>query len=117
MNALDGEYGSIKITVRDNGVGIKQNDIPKLFKLFGFLDSTQELNTQGIGLGLYICKKIAQTFDGDTAVKSEIDKGSDFSFNFKLSDKHSNNESIGRLLNPQSREVLPVIAICAVSIS
>lgn len=31
----------------------------KLFKLFGFLDSTKELNTGGVGLGLHICKMIS----------------------------------------------------------
>ena len=42
----------------DTGVGIKKEDMSKLFKLFGFLDTTKELNTKGIGLGLHISKKI-----------------------------------------------------------
>ena len=48
----------IEITVKDTGIGIKKEDLSKLFKLFGFLDSTQELNTNGIGLGLHISKMI-----------------------------------------------------------
>ena len=39
-------------------LGIKKEDMSKLFKLFGFLDTTKELNTKGIGLGLHISKKI-----------------------------------------------------------
>ena len=42
----------------DTGVGIKQEDTHKLFKLFGFLDATKELNSKGIGLGLHICQMI-----------------------------------------------------------
>ena len=48
----------IEIEVKDSGIGIKKNDQKNLFKLFGFLDSTKELNTQGIGLGLHISKLI-----------------------------------------------------------
>jgi signal transduction histidine kinase len=44
--------------VVDNGIGIRQEDMGKLFKLFGFLDTTKELNTKGIGLGLHISKMI-----------------------------------------------------------
>ena len=44
----------LEIQVIDTGIGIKQEDMCKLFKLFGFLDTTKELNTKGIGLGLHI---------------------------------------------------------------
>jgi signal transduction histidine kinase len=46
--------GMIEFIVKDTGVGIKKEDQSKLFKLFGFLDTTQEMNTNGIGLGLHI---------------------------------------------------------------
>jgi signal transduction histidine kinase len=48
----------IMISVSDQGIGIKPEDYTKLFKLFGFLESSKELNVKGIGLGLYICKKL-----------------------------------------------------------
>ena len=44
--------------MKDTGIGIKEQDVGKLFKLFGFINSTEEINTQGIGLGLHICKQI-----------------------------------------------------------
>ena len=44
--------------MEDSGIGIKDEDKNKLFELFGFLESTKELNTKGIGLGLHISKKI-----------------------------------------------------------
>jgi len=39
--------------------------MPKLFKMFGFLESSEGINTKGIGLGLYITKMIAQKYHGD----------------------------------------------------
>jgi len=74
----------------DTGVGIKSKDLGKLFKLFGFLENTKELNTKGIGLGLYICKKITTIFGGDLIVKSQSGIGSVFSFIFTLENVKNN---------------------------
>ena len=52
------QHGMIEILVADTGIGIKDEDQNKLFKLFGFIDSSKELNTKGIGLGLHISKQI-----------------------------------------------------------
>ena len=46
----------VQVSVRDNGVGIDKKDKLKLFKYFGFLDTTKELNPRGVGLGLHICR-------------------------------------------------------------
>jgi len=50
------------ISVTDSGIGIKKRDIIKLFKLFGTLKNTSQMNTQGIGLGLVISENIVQAF-------------------------------------------------------
>jgi two-component system sensor histidine kinase BarA len=44
----------LDIEVKDSGCGISEENQAKLFKLFGYLNETSELNTQGVGLGLYI---------------------------------------------------------------
>lgn len=69
----------------DTGYGIKQEDQSKLFKIFGYLDQTKNVNTTGVGLGLYITKKIVEQFGGTVGVESEFGKGSKFSFSFELS--------------------------------
>ena len=46
----------IVITVLDTGAGISTKDQKKLFKMFGYLKNTEQMNTQGIGLGLFICR-------------------------------------------------------------
>mmetsp|Transcript_30610 Transcript_30610/g.46974 ORF Transcript_30610/g.46974 Transcript_30610/m.46974 type:complete len:81 (+) Transcript_30610:2085-2327(+) len=50
--AIDGNY--LEVSVVDTGIGIAYEDQDKLFKLFGFLNSSRQLNTKGIGLGLVI---------------------------------------------------------------
>ena len=54
----ENNFPFIQIYVNDNGLGINHEDQKKLFKIFGFLDSSKEINTKGIGLGLHICKLI-----------------------------------------------------------
>ena len=68
----------LEMQIQDTGLGISQEDIPKLFQLFGFLDSTKQLNTKGIGLGLHITKKITKMFDGDIVCRSELGHGATF---------------------------------------
>jgi signal transduction histidine kinase len=54
----------IEIAVSDTGNGIQEEDIPKLFKLFGYLKQSEQINTNGIGLGLHITEKIVRKFGG-----------------------------------------------------
>ena len=75
----------ISISVEDTGIGISKNDQKKLFKMFGYLESSNKQNTQGIGLGLYISQKIVETFEGDKIeLESEVGIGTKFTFKFKL---------------------------------
>ena len=50
----------LEVSVSDTGVGIEEEDMPKLFKMNGFLNKTEEINTRGIGLGLHICRQLVQ---------------------------------------------------------
>ena len=58
-----GKY--VRISVTDNGLGIKKQDQDKLFKLFGSIkDKKNKINTKGIGLGLVISRLIVSKFNG-----------------------------------------------------
>jgi len=48
------------VHVKDTGVGINDEDIPKLFSRFGKLKRTAKMNSEGIGLGLTIVVKIIE---------------------------------------------------------
>lgn len=78
------EEGFLEVEVSDNGCGISDEDQQKLFKLFGFLEASKELNTEGCGLGLHISLKTCKQFGGDMWVRSELGKGSTFGFKIKL---------------------------------
>lgn len=73
----------IRISVEDTGIGIRKEDHDKVFKLFGFIRDSEKDNVHGIGLGLAICEKIVNEFDGEISMKSIYEKGSIFTFTFK----------------------------------
>ena len=54
----------LKIKIRDTGVGIAKNDLPKLFNRFGILARTASMNNEGLGLGLTIVRQIVQKAEG-----------------------------------------------------
>jgi signal transduction histidine kinase len=58
-----------------------------LFKLFGFLEETSQINTKGIGLGLHICKIIAEKLGGDIICKSQWQVGTSFILLIPLEEK------------------------------
>ena len=71
------------MSVIDTGMGISEEDIPKLFGLFEKLDSTKEQNKSGTGLGLMISHKLAKKLSPDGSgikVESVLHEGSTFSF-------------------------------------
>ena len=84
----------LEIQVEDTGIGIKHEDQDKLFKLFGFVQDTKQLNTHGIGLGLVISEQIVNEFNGEIWFKSEPDKGSVFGFSFQLEELEADVEKV-----------------------
>lgn len=65
----------VKVTVKDTGIGIPQEDIQKLFGKFFRAQNAVRFETKGSGLGLYIVKNIVRSHGGDIAVISEINRG------------------------------------------
>lgn len=73
------------MNVKDTGIGIKKEDQEKLFVLFGKVEQTQITNTTGIGLGLSICKKIVEAFDGEIYLEDTDGIGASFTFTMRCS--------------------------------
>lgn len=77
VNAVRGE-GTIEFLVSDNGIGIENQYLEKIFGMFRRLHSTDEY--PGTGLGLAICKAIVDHHNGAIRVESTPGQGSTFSF-------------------------------------
>ena len=96
------DQGSVKITagvtggdnlevrVIDMGVGIKKEDMNKLFQPFQQIDISLTKKHEGTGLGLYLTKKLTGLLGGDISAKSEYGKGSEFTFTIPLRYKEGN---------------------------
>jgi two-component system phosphate regulon sensor histidine kinase PhoR len=76
-----GEY--IEIAVTDNGIGIPEKDLPRIFERFYRVDKDRSRESGGTGLGLSIVKHIIEAQGGKVSVKSQLGKGSEFSFRLR----------------------------------
>jgi two-component system, OmpR family, sensor histidine kinase VicK len=78
---LTGDDSIIQIQIQDTGNGIPPDDIPHLFQKFYRVDNSTTRSIGGTGLGLFICKKIVELYNGRIWVESEFGKGSIFFIN------------------------------------
>ncbi len=118
MDYVDMGEDAIKlnISVEDTGIGIKKEDLGKLFQSFQQVDSKRNRNIEGTGLGLAISQRLLKLMDGDIALESEYEKGSKFSFTLpqKIVDKTpsivlregEDRLVVGLVSNPYIRESL-----------
>jgi signal transduction histidine kinase len=71
---------SIRISVRDHGLGIPEEDRKHLFERF--FRAQNVTNIQGTGLGLHIVSKYVELMHGEIEVESELEKGTQFTIRF-----------------------------------
>lgn len=79
----DGDY--LEINVSDNGIGIKPQDQERIFEEFQMVDGTLAKRQSGTGLGLALCRKLAEMHDGTVTVKSNFGEGSTFTLSLPMS--------------------------------
>ena len=72
----------LQIKVKDEGVGINQEDAEKIFDKFVRLENHLTSKTQGNGLGLYITKNLVESMDGKISVFGAENKGCEFKLEF-----------------------------------
>ncbi|MFO0882248.1 MAG: ATP-binding protein [Candidatus Saccharimonadales bacterium] len=73
--------GVAQIRVSDTGAGIPPEDVPHLFEKFYRVDNTATRTIGGTGLGLFICRKIIEMYNGRIWVASDLGMGSTFFIN------------------------------------
>jgi two-component system, OmpR family, sensor histidine kinase VicK len=72
----------IKVSVADQGIGIKEGELPKIFKRFYRVANNNLI--AGFGIGLYVSSEIVRLHGGKIWAETEIEKGSTFSFTLPL---------------------------------
>ena len=76
---------NLQISVTDTGIGIKKEDMDKLFQPFQKVDVSLTKRHEGPGLGLiYLTKRLVDLLGGDISAKSEYGRGSEFTFTLPL---------------------------------
>ncbi|MFA6030880.1 MAG: hybrid sensor histidine kinase/response regulator [Elusimicrobiota bacterium] len=70
----------VTVSVRDTGIGISKEDLPKIFNRFFQAQNAQQMRRAGFGLGLKIAQEIVKAHGGGMGVDSELGKGSVFYF-------------------------------------
>lgn len=74
----------LQITVRDTGIGISAEDLPRIFERFFRADKSHTRTSGGTGLGLSIVKHAVQTLGGEISVESVLQSGTCFSVTFPV---------------------------------
>src|SRR6185295_15165346 len=72
------EPTTFRVDVTDNGIGIRPEDVNRLFIEFQQLDASSAKRYQGTGLGLALTKRLVEAQGGTVGVRSEVGKGSTF---------------------------------------
>lgn len=90
---VEGEYATLCFSVQDTGIGIKEEDIDKLFVQFERIEETKNRHIEGTGLGMNIVTQLLTMMDSELTVQSVYGEGS--TFRFELVQKIMNAEPIG----------------------
>lgn len=103
---------SMTISVLDTGIGIKPENLNKIFEAFQQEDGTTSRKFGGTGLGLSISMQLARLLGGEIQVESEVGKGSIFSFYLPL--EHPDAGKADIIVNPD--ELNDILAVESVEI-
>jgi len=96
------------ITIEDTGTGIKTEDLKNVFQVFDISKQRNALNPQGIGIQLFVCKKMIDIMKGTITITSEFGKGTNFHLIFPCNMEAINQEDI-HLIEPinSGRPMIP----------
>jgi signal transduction histidine kinase len=115
---LTGNDGVVQVYIRDTGAGIPPEDIPHLFQKFYRVDNSATRTIGGTGLGLFICRKIVELYQGRIWVESELSKGSTFYINIpRLTSKKAEELMAAEAANPLGATTITPSSVATVSTS
>ena len=82
VKKVEGDICDLLISVKDTGIGVKEEDLDKLFTAYERLDEEKNMGIQGTGLGLDISRRFAELLGGKLWCESKYGKGSEFFLSF-----------------------------------
>ncbi|MBO6519450.1 MAG: hypothetical protein JJ900_01055 [Rhodospirillales bacterium] len=82
VSAARHDDGRLTLSVRDSGIGIAEEDIPRILEKFGQVRNSHQHTHGGVGLGLAITKLLVELLDGEMAISSEVGHGTTVSITF-----------------------------------
>ena len=94
--------GFIEIKVRDNGIGIPEEELPKLFERFYQIDPSQVRGIGGTGIGLALTKELVELHRGFVNVSSKLGEGSEFTIELPPGKDHLNEDEIVKEVDEES---------------
>jgi PAS domain S-box-containing protein len=109
--APDGKMPALRFSVKDTGIGIKEESISRLFTAFEQLDLVRNKQIQGTGLGLAITRRLCDLMNGTIEVESEYGKGTVFTVTLPVktggrADLPEREISLVRFSAPEARVLL-----------
>ncbi|XGC80625.1 ATP-binding protein [Bdellovibrio bacteriovorus] len=112
VGSIDVKTAKVRFEVCDSGIGMSEATVNELFKPFTQADSATTRRFGGTGLGLSICKQLVELMNGDIAVKSKLNEGSQFSFTLPmhLSAPKAEFEILTKPIDLSSRKLQVLIA-------
>jgi signal transduction histidine kinase/ligand-binding sensor domain-containing protein/DNA-binding response OmpR family regulator len=84
----------VEIKIKDTGIGIPQEEIPRLFDRFYQVDSSFTKEHQGAGIGLALVKELVELHHGSISVQSEVEQWTEFTICIPLGKEHLKKEEI-----------------------
>ena len=113
----DAGYGVYEFRIKDSGIGMSEDFLPKIYDAFTRVNSSTVSGIQGTGLGMAITKNIVDMMDGTIDIKSKLDVGTDvvLNFKFKLADP---KQKISKIKELEGKKILVIDddVECAMSI-
>ena len=91
--SVAGDVAEIEYSVKDTGIGIRDDDIGKIFEEYRRFDLSKNRNKEGTGLGMSIAQRLLHLMGSEMEIESEYGRGSVFSF--KLKQKVMNESALG----------------------
>ena len=104
LKQADEKTINLVFEIEDSGIGIKPEDMEKLFTDFTQVDIERNRGIEGVGLGLTIARSIVKKMGGDITVISEYGKGS--TFTITIPQKVSSSKALAKLKSKKAKSIL-----------